>query len=227
MVSPQPKRDQTDHSMEVTNTENVTGTTVADTQFEDDEPVTEKSNVDISAILGILANLTYDYEWNLTEEFNRTLIESGVPKCPTPTEPTTTSTTPLPYDFANTSVISKCFVCGLKTTDIPRTAHCADAFSGDFLPLAPVDARAKGHIASFRKYCRHLDVHNFVENPLEPHSIYGRFTGGCAVRWADLSGVYTQRTCRAKHRPLLGKHFGSKRLAKLELALIVGTEQGA
>ncbi|KAH9632847.1 hypothetical protein HF086_013634, partial [Spodoptera exigua] len=180
----------------------------------------EKSNVDISAILGILANLTYDYEWNLTEEFNRTLIESGVPKCPTPTEPTTTSTTPLPYDFANTSVISKCFVCGLKTTDIPRTAHCADAFSGDFLPLAPVDARAKGHIASFRKYCRHLDVHNFVENPLEPHSIYGRFTGGCAVRWADLSGVYTQRTCRAKHRPLLGKHFGSKRLAKLELALI-------
>ncbi|XP_022817218.1 uncharacterized protein LOC111350038 [Spodoptera litura] len=177
-------------------------------------------NLDINAILGILANLTYDYEWNLTEEFNRTLIESGVPKCPTPSEPTTTATTPAIYDFSRSPVVSKCFVCGLTTTEIPRSAHCADAFGGDFLPLAPVDARSRSHIASFRKYCRRMDVHNFVVNPSEPRSIYGRFTGGCAVRWTDLSGVYTQRTCRAKFRPLLGKHFGSKRLAKLELALI-------
>ncbi|KAF9823166.1 hypothetical protein SFRURICE_016059 [Spodoptera frugiperda] len=203
------------------------------------------TDLDINMILGILANLTYDYEWNLTEEFNRTIIESGAPKCPTPSEPTTTVTTPAAYDFSKSPVVSKvrgsvqldsaaspdltvsrtvqCFVCGLTTTEIPRSAHCADAFGGDFLPLAPVDARSRSHIASFRKYCRRMDVHNFVENPREPRSIYGRFTGGCAVRWTDLSGVYTQRTCRAKFRPLLGRHFGSKRLAKLELALIVGT----
>ncbi|XP_050558726.1 uncharacterized protein LOC118279903 [Spodoptera frugiperda] len=178
------------------------------------------TDLDINMILGILANLTYDYEWNLTEEFNRTIIESGAPKCPTPSEPTTTVTTPAAYDFSKSPVVSKCFVCGLTTTEIPRSAHCADAFGGDFLPLAPVDARSRSHIASFRKYCRRMDVHNFVENPREPRSIYGRFTGGCAVRWTDLSGVYTQRTCRAKFRPLLGRHFGSKRLAKLELALI-------
>ena len=65
---------------------------------------------------------------------------------------------------------------------------------------------------------------NYVENPLEPKAIYGRFTGGCAVRWTDLTGVYTQRTCRAKYRPLLGKHFASKRMAKLELALVVSAQ---
>ncbi|CAH1643086.1 unnamed protein product [Spodoptera littoralis] len=176
--------------------------------------------IDIKAIVEILANLTDDYEWNITQEFNKTLLESGVPSCPTPSEPTTTTTAPAIYDFSRSPVVSKCFVCGLTTTEIPRSAHCADAFGGDFLPLAPVDARSRSHIASFRKYCRRMDVHNFVVNPSEPRSIYGRFTGGCAVRWTDLSGVYTQRTCRAKFRPLLGKHFGSKRLAKLELALI-------
>nr|XP_049697684.1 uncharacterized protein LOC110380417 [Helicoverpa armigera] len=175
---------------------------------------------DINAIIAIIANLTYDYEWNLTEEFNRTLIEHGVPTCPTASTLSTTPTTPAAYDFSNTSIVGKCFVCGLRTPEIPRSAACADAFSGDFLPLAPIDARARGQIATFRKYCRHLDVHNYVENPSEPRSIYGRFTGGCGVRWTDLTGVYTQRTCRARFRPMMGLHFASKRMAKLELALI-------
>ncbi|CAH0597198.1 unnamed protein product [Chrysodeixis includens] len=183
-------------------------------------PSTRAPVMDIDAIIAIIANLTYDYEWNLTEQFNKTLLEHGVPTCPTPSTISTTTTTPPAYDFANTSVVSKCFVCGLKTPGIPRGAQCSDAFAGDFLPLTPVDARAKGQIAKFRKYCRFLDVHNYVENPSEVRSIYGRFTGGCAVRWTDLSGVYTQRTCRNRFQPVMGRHFASKRMAKLELALV-------
>ncbi|CAH0599973.1 unnamed protein product [Chrysodeixis includens] len=178
--------------------------------------------LDIDAIIAIIANLTYDYEWNLTERFNLTLMEHGVPTCasPTPSTVTTTTTTPPPYDFTNTSVVSKCFVCGLTETEIPRSAYCSDAFAGDFLPLVPIEPRARSKIATYRKYCRFLDVHNYVVNPSEARSIYGRFTGGCGVRWTDLTGIYTQRTCRNRYRPLMGKHFASKRMAKLEMALV-------
>lgn len=55
------------------------------------------------------------------------------------------------------SSVYQCFVCGLTSTHIPQDAYCADAFAGDFLPLVPVDPRARGHIARYRKYCRYLD----------------------------------------------------------------------
>ncbi|KAI8441704.1 hypothetical protein MSG28_015236 [Choristoneura fumiferana] len=46
--------------------------------------------------------------------------------------------------------------------------------------------------------------------------MWGKWDGGCSVRWVDISGVYTQRSCRARHKPAIGRHFVSKRLAKME-----------
>ncbi|XP_075988087.1 uncharacterized protein LOC142984414 [Anticarsia gemmatalis] len=177
--------------------------------------------LDIEGLMALIANLTYDYDMNLTERFNETLIKYSVPTCPTPTTttPTTTTTTVYINPFINTTVMGKCFVCGLVDQEIPQNTICGDAFAGDFLPLVPQDHTARGHIARFRKYCRFLDVHNYMESPDEPRAIFGRFTGGCSVRWTDLSSIYTQRTCRNRRRAIMGKHFASKRMAKLEMAL--------
>lgn len=64
-------------------------------------------------------------------------------------------------------------------------------------------------------------------NASQPRVILGRWTGGCAVRWIDLSGVYTQRTCRNRLQPTMGLHFGSKRMAKLERSLWVRDSHSA
>ncbi|XP_052757122.1 uncharacterized protein LOC116413729 [Galleria mellonella] len=174
---------------------------------------------DIPALLEIVSNLTYDYESNLTRLFNETLQKYNIPTCkvPTTTEEITTPTSD--QDIENASIVAKCFVCGLEVPAVPQNAYCADAFAGDFLPLVPVDPKARGHIARYRKYCRYLNVDKYVTSPLEPSSVFGRFTGGCSVRWVDLSGIYTQRTCRNRRHAVMGKHFGSKRMAKLEMAL--------
>lgn len=55
-------------------------------------------------------------------------------------------------------VVAKCFVCGLAERGIPYTAQCADAFSGDFIPLVPVNPTAKANLARFRKYCKFKNV---------------------------------------------------------------------
>ncbi|XP_059058960.1 uncharacterized protein LOC131852301 [Achroia grisella] len=177
------------------------------------------SALDVPALLDIISNLTYDYESNLTRMFNETLRKYNIPTCKTPTEVEETTTFPTEDDFQNATVVAKCFVCGLDVTAVPQNAYCADAFAGDFLPLVPVDPRARGHIARYRKYCRYLDVNKYITTDLEPRSVFGRFTGGCSVRWVDLSGIYTQRTCRNRQHAVMGKHYGSKRMAKLEMAL--------
>ncbi|CAB3237383.1 unnamed protein product [Arctia plantaginis] len=186
-------------------------------------PTTQNTpyKLDISGMLKILANLTYDYDMDLVERFNESMYAYSIPTCPTYKygygmaigDKTTV------LDFDNTTVVAKCFVCGLTATHIPQDAYCGDAFAGDFLPLVPVDPRARGHIARYRKYCRYLDSRTPIEIPEHPRAVYGRFSGGCSVRWTDLSGVYTQRTCRSKRRAVTGNHFGSKRMAKLEMAL--------
>ncbi|KAL0809878.1 hypothetical protein ABMA28_011358 [Loxostege sticticalis] len=179
------------------------------------EPTTPPIIIDIRKLVEIIANLTMNtIESNITELFNATLQKYGIPLCGE------TSTTEEPtYDFANATIVAKCFVCGLEDTGIPENAFCADAFAGDFLPLVPVDPRARGQIAKYRKYCRYLDVPGTMVNETQPRSVFGRWTGGCSVRWIDLSGVYTQRACRNSRHTVMGKHYVSKRMAKLEMAL--------
>ncbi|KAL0809882.1 hypothetical protein ABMA28_011361 [Loxostege sticticalis] len=179
------------------------------------EPTTPPDIIDIRKLVAIIANLTMNtIESNITELFNATLQKYGIPMC----GDTTTTEAPI-YDFANATIVAKCFVCGLEDRGIPDNAYCADAFAGDFLPLVPVDPRARGQIAKYRKYCRYLDVPGIITNSTQPRSVFGRWTGGCSVRWIDLSGIYTQRTCRNRRHAVMGKHFVSKRMAKLEMAL--------
>ncbi|KAG6451549.1 flocculation protein FLO11 [Manduca sexta] len=198
-------------------------TTTSMSTSETPEPETTETSgpkFDIEALLAIVANMTYDYDTNLTQQLNETLQRFSIPTCEIPTTTTTVSTTETTTEvWYNTTIVSKCFVCGMDTHGIPRNTYCADAFATDFLPLVPIDPRAKGHISRFRKYCRYLDVNNYQRNRSDPRALLGRWTGGCAVRWVDLSGVYTQRTCRNRFRPTTGRHYGSKRMAKLELAL--------
>ncbi|XP_063835643.1 uncharacterized protein LOC135084832 [Ostrinia nubilalis] len=192
-----------------------TPTTTTTTTTTTTEAASTADIIDIRKLVAIIANLTMNtIESNLTELFNATLQKYGIPMC----GDTTTTEEPT-YDFVNASIISKCFVCGMGTPGIPRNAYCADAFAGDFLPLVPVDPRAKGQIATYRKYCRYLDVPGMLINETQPRSVFGRWTGGCSVRWIDLSGVYTQRACRNRRHATMGQHYVSKRMAKLEMAL--------
>ncbi|XP_041983672.1 uncharacterized protein LOC121736505 [Aricia agestis] len=173
--------------------------------------------LDVPALMNLIMNLTSDIESNLTMRLNETLQRMSLPTCGTPTTvPTTTSE----YDANYTgSIVAKCFVCGLEVRGVPAHAHCGDAFAGDFLPLVPVDPTAKSKISRFRKYCKYQNIPGFAYNSSDTRSIFGRWTGGCAVRWVDLSGIYTQRTCRSRLAPSVGQHYGSKRMAKLERAL--------
>ncbi|KAJ0170124.1 hypothetical protein K1T71_014052 [Dendrolimus kikuchii] len=179
---------------------------------------TAEPKIDINALVNLIANLTYEYEMNLTQEFNETLHKYKIPTCPSVVVTTTTEHTTTEY-FANSSIIAKCFVCGLSEPGLPTSGNCGDAFATDFMPLVPIDPRARGQVTRYRKYCRYLDIPNYFYNETIPHSIFGRWTGGCAVRWTDLTNAYTQRTCRQRRHPTTGRHFGSKRMAKLELAL--------
>ncbi|KAI8441706.1 hypothetical protein MSG28_015238 [Choristoneura fumiferana] len=112
--------------------------------------------------------------------------------------------------------LDECYVCGMEELGIPRDAHCADPFAKDLLPPAMPDHIAETKRKGFRKYCNYMDMKPWYING---SGIWGKWTGGCVVRWVDLSGVYTQRVCRIRDRPALGNHFVSKRLAKLEFAL--------
>ncbi|CAG9794285.1 unnamed protein product [Diatraea saccharalis] len=175
--------------------------------------------IDIPRLVEIIANLTNDFESNITDMFNKTLQKYNIPTCPSNeiTEP------PIYYELANATVVAKCFVCGLNEPQIPIDSFCSDAFAIDFIPLVPLNPQSRGRIARYRRYCRYLDVDNFYENATEPRSVFGRFTGGCSVRWIDISSVYTQRACRNRRHAVIGRHFGSKRMAKLEMALHVSS----
>ncbi|CAG9794286.1 unnamed protein product [Diatraea saccharalis] len=171
----------------------------------------------IPGLVAIISDLTDNFETNITDMFKKTLQKYNIPTCPSDE----TTETPIFHDLVNATVVSKCFVCGMTETEIPRDSYCSDAFSIDFIPLVPMDPQSRGRIVRFRKYCRYLDVDNFYENATEPRSVFGRFTGGCSVRWIDISSVYTQRACRNRRHATTGRHFGSKRMAKLEMALHV------
>ncbi|CAH2084315.1 unnamed protein product [Euphydryas editha] len=194
-------------------TENVNATNVTTTTT----IRTRSRELDIPRLMAIIADLASEFETNLTRKLNETLFNMSIPTCTTPTtEPPVTDE----YDANYTgATIAKCFVCGLDVPRVPQHAHCADAFAGDFLPLVPVDPSAKGRISTFRKYCKYSKIRGYRTNHTHPRNIYGRWTGGCAVRWIDLSGIYTQRTCRNRLQPTMGKHFASKRMAKLERSL--------
>ncbi|XP_049882447.1 uncharacterized protein LOC126378297 [Pectinophora gossypiella] len=179
--------------------------------------------LDIPALLAIIANLTVDYNLNLTMMLNRSLDKYNLPTCRTGPTVLSTTETPVPTTDAYTNltgtIMGKCFVCGLVEPEMPRSAPCADAFAGDFLPLVPVDPTARANIAKYRKYCRWMNSAQYVINASDPRTMWGRWTGGCSVRWIDLNGIYTQRTCRNRHRAVMGRHFVSHRMAKLEMAL--------
>ncbi|XP_047524900.1 uncharacterized protein LOC125062787, partial [Pieris napi] len=179
---------------------------------------TARYPIDVPALLELIAALAEDYESNLTQKLNESLALMSIPTCETfATVRHTTSE----YDAnATGSVIAKCFVCGLEETGVPVSAPCADAFAGDFLPMVPVDPTARAQISKFRKYCKYQNTRGYRYNSSQPRAIFGRWTGGCAVRWIDLSGIYTQRTCRSRYQAIMGKHFGSKRMARLEMALM-------
>ncbi|CAG9573825.1 unnamed protein product [Danaus chrysippus] len=202
-----------------TTTQNTTAMTLSggDSTPQNTNASVRKQELDLPRLLAIISELASEFESNLTRKLNDTLVNMTLPTCSTPTAlPRVTSE----YDANYTgSVIAKCFVCGLSTPAIPQNAHCADAFAGDFLPLVPVDPTAKGKISRFKKYCQYSNVPGYQLNASQPRVILGRWTGGCAVRWIDLSGVYTQRTCRNRLQPTMGLHFGSKRMAKLERSL--------
>ncbi|XP_034838434.1 uncharacterized protein [Maniola hyperantus] len=194
-----------------TNTSNITTTTTGRTP-----------QIDIAKLLAIISDLAMDLESNLTRKLNESMETMNIPTCTTPTPPTTTQQTTVTdeYDANYTgAIIAKCFVCGLDIPGIPQHAHCADAFAGDFLPLVPVDTSAKGKISRYRKYCKYANIRGYSTKESQPRVIIGRWTGGCSVRWVDLSGVYTQRACRNRMQPTMGLHFASKRMAKLEKAL--------
>ncbi|CAK1549081.1 unnamed protein product [Leptosia nina] len=179
---------------------------------------TAKWPIDVPALLDLIAVLAEDYETNLTKKLNESLSLMSIPTCETftPFRQTTSE-----YDAnATGTVIAKCFVCGLEETGVPRSAPCADAFAGDFIPMVPVDPTARAQISKFRKYCKYQNIRGYKYNSTQPRAIFGRWTGGCAVRWIDLSGIYTQRTCRSRHQAIMGQHFGSKRMARLEMSLM-------
>ncbi|XP_038221577.1 uncharacterized protein LOC119839381 [Zerene cesonia] len=174
--------------------------------------------IDVPALLDLIAVLAADYETNLTRKLNESLMQMSIPTCETftPLKVTTSE-----YDAnATGTVIAKCFVCGLEEEGVPHSAPCADAFAGDFLPLVPVDPTARAKISKYRKYCKYLNIKGYMYNDTQPRAIFGRWTGGCGVRWIDLSGIYTQRTCRSRFQATMGKHYASKRMARLEMALL-------
>ncbi|XP_046975054.1 uncharacterized protein LOC124541221 [Vanessa cardui] len=212
-----------DYDEETTSTtEQVTSTSIATTSTTTEQdnntmPSTKRRELDIPRLMEIIAEIAGEFETNLTRKLNETLFNMSIPTC---TTPTTEAPTTSEYDANYTgATIAKCYVCGLDIPGIPKHAHCADAFAGDFLPLVPVDPSARGKISSFKKYCKYSNIPGYKSNFTRSRAIYGRWTGGCAVRWIDLSGIYTQRTCRSRLQPTMGKHFASKRMAKLERSL--------
>ncbi|XP_013186824.1 uncharacterized protein LOC106132056 [Amyelois transitella] len=202
------------------------------TSYEDkvEQPMTPAFNfsrkLDIPGLVDMAKYVARGLEtkFDMLKKFNETFEyllrqQSNITTTDSPTTDTPSTSTVSTINFDDAHLVAKCFVCGLDEQGIPISSACADAFSGDFIPLVKVDPKARGQLASYRKYCRYLDVPNYLETPDEPQSQFGRFTGGCSVRWVDLTGVYSQRTCRNRRRAVTGKHFGSKRMAKLEMTL--------
>ncbi|XP_048002111.1 uncharacterized protein LOC125238733 [Leguminivora glycinivorella] len=153
--------------------------------------------------------------------YSAKLIEKKYRECRTWTTTTTTlpPLLPLYYDEAallspkTGRIIAKCWVCGLQEFGIPQNSHCADNFGSAQTAAALTEKN------SYRRYCRYMDDVPLWFNRSDPLSVFGEWTGGCAKRWIDLSGLYTQRTCRSVTVPAQGHHFLSKRMARLELAL--------
>ncbi|CAH0400696.1 unnamed protein product [Chilo suppressalis] len=130
---------------------------------------------------------------------------------------------------------SKCYWCGMNTSDIPRSPLCYDVFESG-------DGRARTLKRFFRAYCyRNSDGHRAMRKrkwskyPYEMgasliREYYGWFTGGCFKRFLDVGKVYTQRGCRA-HYPMRSWHtfgatsyssrrsYAAHRFAKLEYPL--------
>ncbi|CAG4965800.1 unnamed protein product [Colias eurytheme] len=199
-------------------TEATNATTVTNATTTVSTIATARWPLDVPALLDLIAVLAADYETNLTRKLNESLMQMSIPTCETftPVKVTTSE-----YDAnATGTVIAKCFVCGLEEEGVPHSAPCADAFAGDFLPLVPVDPTARAKISKYRKYCKYLNIKGYKYNETQPRAIFGRWTGGCGVRWIDLSGIYTQRTCRSRFQATMGKHYASKRMARLEMALL-------
>ncbi|XP_047541367.1 uncharacterized protein LOC125074167 [Vanessa atalanta] len=126
---------------------------------------TKRRELDIPRLLEIIADLASEFESNLTRKLNETLFNMSIPTC---TTPTTEAPTTSEYDANYTgATIAKCYVCGLDIPGIPKHAHCADAFAGDFLPLVPVDPSARGKISSFKKYCKYSNMLQKQFHPFE------------------------------------------------------------
>ncbi|XP_061726340.1 uncharacterized protein LOC133531925 [Cydia pomonella] len=156
---------------------------------------------------------------NLFKSFSAKLIELKYRECRTFTTRTTTTVKiyPIYYDQLISPktgrIVAKCWVCGLMESGIPENAHCAENFGSNPSSVALAEKN------SYRRYCRFMDEVPLWFNRSDPLSVFGEWTGGCSKRWLDLSGLYTQRTCRSLTTPAVGHHFLSKRMARLELAL--------
>ncbi|CAG4949273.1 unnamed protein product [Parnassius apollo] len=178
----------------------------------------KKDVIDVSKFLDLISNIS---DANLSQNYRRA-SQSSAPSC-SYMYPPNYGTSPkdefADYDANYTgTLVTKCYVCGLEEKKIPRNTHCADAFSDDH--------SYRKYMYKFQKYCRYYEhVKNYCVTSHDQKSIWGHFTGGCSWRMIDISDIYTQRTCRSRQKPIMGRHFASHRMAKLELTL-AGMEDG-
>ncbi|XP_048002150.1 uncharacterized protein LOC125238763 isoform X2 [Leguminivora glycinivorella] len=172
---------------------------------------TTQAPTDLAVIVKMLADIA-DVYWSRGDtlyriNFNNSIISAypnSWPACPNTTstaEPP--SKTWAPHNRSGETV-AKCFVCGMLQDGIPEADHvCADSFLSH----------------SYRRHCKFLNREGWHINGSGGFYMWGRWTGGCSLRYVDISNVYHQRTCRSIGEPALGSHYVSRRMAKLEYAL--------
>ncbi|XP_068622171.1 uncharacterized protein [Battus philenor] len=172
--------------------------------------------IDIISLLTLIANLTTVLK---PKPLLRDSGEGTAPLCPYTmmsfgTSPRYTKPSYF-YDERNKTgkLVTLCYVCGLEENKIPQNSLCEDAFSRD-------DFSLREYTYKFKKYCQYDEfINNYCVHSRDKRSVWGHWTGGCSMRRIDISGVYTQRTCRNREWPTRGHHFASHRMARLEYIL--------
>ncbi|XP_014355304.2 uncharacterized protein LOC106708332 [Papilio machaon] len=177
----------------------------------------KKHMIDVLTLLTLLDNLTKEYT---AQTMRRSWSNKTAPTAPLCPYTISFGTSPrykyqYPYFERNRTgdLVNMCYVCGLEQARIPVSSLCENAFDQD-------DWTYKKYSYKFIKYCRYDQyTNNYCVHTQDKRSIWGRWTGGCSMRRIDISGVYTQRTCRNREWPTRGHHFASHRMARLEFVL--------
>ncbi|XP_013176235.1 PREDICTED: uncharacterized protein LOC106124287 [Papilio xuthus] len=173
--------------------------------------------IDVLTLLNLLDNLTNEYT---AQTMRRSWNNRPTPTAPLCPYTISFGTSPrykyqYPYFERNRTgtLVNMCYVCGLEEAQIPMSSLCETAFDRD-------DWTYKKYSYKFIKYCRYDQyTNNYCVHTRDKRSIWGRWTGGCSMRRIDISGVYTQRSCRNREWPTRGHHFASHRMARLEFVL--------